>query len=218
MSGEVRVLLAEDHALVRAGIRSLLSESDGVEGVAEASDGRKALALMAKHEVDVALLDISMPEMNGLEAATRIARDFPNTRVIIVSMYASEEYVHQALVSGATGYILKDAGPEELEIAVRAVARGESYLSPAVSRQLVSGYVQAAGGKPRGAEELSVRQRQVLKLLAEGYSNKEIARKLNVGLRTVETHREQLMEKLDIHEITGLVRYAIRVGLISPER
>ena len=210
----IRVVLAEDHALVRAGIRSLLEKLVGIEVVGEAADGHAALELAAATAPDVLMLDVSMPGLNGLEASSRAVRRFPRTRVLVLSMHANEEYVQRALEGGARGYLLKDAGAEELELAVRAVARGETYLSPAVSKQVIAGYVRRTR-VPGSLEGLSPRQREVLQLIAEGHTTKQIAKKLGVGVKTVETHRPQLMRSLDIHDVAGLVRYAIRMGLVS---
>lgn len=158
-----------------------------------------------------------MPELNGLDAARRIHQRYPNTRVLLISMYDNEAYVAEALAVGAAGYVLKDASAAELDIAVHAVARGESYLSPAVAKKIVAGHVPPRGEGATGLGRLTPRQREVLQLIAEGNSSKEIARKLGVSIKTVETHRTHLMERLDIHDIAGLVRYAIRVGLVEPE-
>jgi DNA-binding NarL/FixJ family response regulator len=214
----IRVVVAEDHALVRAGICSLLEKLPGVEVVGEASDGREALELLKTQAPHVALLDISMPGMNGLEAAARAARRFPATRVILLSMHANEEYVHRALKAGVAGYLLKDSGTAELELAVRAVARGETFLSPAISKQVISDYVRRTGAETTSLEALTPRQREILQLIAEGHTTKEIAKKLDLGVKTVETHRAALMTRLDIHDVAGLVRYAIRVGLVNSER
>lgn len=214
----IRVVVAEDHALVRAGICSLLEKLPGVEVVGEAADGREALELLKTQAPHVALLDISMPGMNGLEAAARAARRFPATRVILLSMHANEEYVHRALKAGVAGYLLKDSGTAELELAVRAVARGETFLSPAISKQVISDYVRRTGAETSSLEALTPRQREVLQMIAEGHTTKAIARKLELGVKTVETHRAQLMKRLDIHDVAGLVRYAIRVGLVNSER
>lgn len=213
----LRVMLVEDHALVRAGIRSLLEKLPDLEVVAEAGDGRTALSLIAEHQPDVVLMDIKMAGLNGLEATARIVRDLPGVRVVILSMYANEEYVIQALRVGASGYLLKDAGTAELEVAVRAAARGETYLSPAISRRMIQDYLQVVGGEGGALEQLTPRQREVLQLVAEGHSVKEIAQILQISVKTVETHRAQLMERLDIHDVAGLVRYAIRIGLVAPD-
>jgi DNA-binding NarL/FixJ family response regulator len=220
----IRVLIADDHNLVRAGIRSLLEAAAGIEVVAEASDGREALRLIEEQRPDVVLMDIAMSGLNGLEATARAVQAFPHVRVIILSMHANEEYVVQALRAGASGYLLKDAGTAELELAVKAVARGETYLSPPISKQVISDYIHRIGGEApgeRGAagelERLTQRQREILRLIARGHTTQEIARILSISVKTVETHRTQLMERLDIHDIAGLVRYAIRTGLIDTD-
>ena len=221
----IRILLADDHALVRAGIRSLLQNIDQVEVVAEADDGREALKLIASLQPDIVLMDIAMPNLNGLEAAARVTKEFPQVRVIILSMYANEEYVLQSLRAGAAGYLLKGARAAELELAVASVARGETYLSPAASKHVIGDYVQRAAGDAvpnqddrNRAERLTPRQREILQLIAEGHSTKEIAHALAISVKTAESHRTQIMERLGIHDIAGLVRYAIRAGLIDPER
>lgn len=211
----IGVLLADDHDLVRAGIRSLLQTISGVKVLAEADDGRKALDLVRTHQPDVVLMDIAMPGLNGLDATSRIVKEFPRTRVIILSMHRSEEHVLGALRSGAAGYLLKDASPFELETAVRSVARGESYLSPPISRQVIEDYRQRVSAGP--LDLLTPRQREILQLIAEGRSTKGIASLLEISVKTVETHRAQLMERLDVHDVPGLVRYAMRTGLITPE-
>ncbi|MCI0627054.1 MAG: response regulator transcription factor [Acidobacteria bacterium] len=218
----IRVLLVDDHRLVRAGIRSLLEKVAAVNVVAEADNGREALQVVEKYQPDVVLMDIAMAGLNGVEAASRLSRDFPEIRVIILSMHATEEYVLRALRAGAAGYLLKDSATVELELAVQAVARGETYLSPAVSKHVINGYVKRISGKqsqddPESGrqEELTARQREVLQLIAEGNTSKEIAQKLSLSAKTVEVHRLQLMERLDIHRLAGLVRYAIRIGLVT---
>jgi DNA-binding NarL/FixJ family response regulator len=212
------VLLAEDHALVRAGFRALLENLPGIQVVAEAGDGREALRLIETHRPNVVLMDITMPGLNGLEAAGRVASEFPYVHVIILSMHANEEYVLQALRAGAAGYLLKDADPAELEMAVTAVARGETYLSPPVSKRVIADYVRRVGDESSSLVRLTPRQREVLQLITEGHTTREIARILDISVKTVETHRTQLMERLDIHDIAGLVRYAIGVGLVSLEK
>jgi DNA-binding NarL/FixJ family response regulator len=214
----LRTLLADDHSLVRAGLRSLLEEMADVEVVGEAADGLEALRLIGELKPDVAFFDISMPGMNGLEAAARAASEHPRTRVIILSMHVDDEYVRRALVAGAAGYLLKNSDRSELEMALRAVARGESWLAPEVSSRVVAAYTR--GDKPAASgtlELLTRRQREVLQLIAEGLSTKEIASRLDLSVKTVETHRAELMERLDIHGVAGLVRYAIRVGIVRPE-
>jgi DNA-binding NarL/FixJ family response regulator len=211
----VRIVLAEDHTLVRAGIRSLLAELPWVEVVGEASDGREALRLVAELLPHVVLMDITMAGLNGLDATERITREHPQVRVIILSMHANEEYVRRALLVGAAGYVLKDAEKAELELALKSVSRGGTYLSPSVSRPLITDYTDRVG--KHSLEKLTARQREILQLIAEGNSTKEIARGLDLSIKTVETHRAQLMARLDIHDIAGLVRYAIRAGIASSE-
>ena len=213
----MRVLLADDHELVRAGIRSLLVNLSGVEVVGEAGDGHRALELVHQFRPDIVLMDIMMPGLNGLEATARIVKDFPQTKVVILSMNATEEYVLQALRAGATGYLLKNISPSELELAVNAVAKGETYLTAAVSKHVIENYVRRVGTQTSSLDRLTPRQREVLQLIAEGHRTKEIAKRLTISVKTVEMHRTQIMEALDIHEIAGLVRYAIRMGIITPE-
>jgi DNA-binding NarL/FixJ family response regulator len=221
----LNVLLADDHTLVRAGIRVLLQGLPGVAVVAEAGDGHEALQLIQRHRPDVVLMDIAMSGLNGLEVTARVSKDFPGVQVIMLSMHGNEEYVMRALQAGAAGYLLKDAAAAELELALRAVTRGEMYLSPAVSKHLVSymrriqdGEANTLGATARQADELTPRQRETLQLIAEGKTTKEIATLLTLSVKTVETHRTQLMDRLNIHDIAGLVRYAIRTGLVSSER
>jgi DNA-binding NarL/FixJ family response regulator len=213
----VRVLLADDHALVRAGLRELLQKLPDVEVVAEAGDGREALALVKSALPNFVLLDITMKGLTGLEAAERIVKDFPGVKIIILSMHANEEYVLRALRAGVNGYIIKDAAIVELELAIKAVAAGETYLSPSISRSAIDNYLNRTGGKASSLEQLTPRQREILQLIAEGQSTKEIAFTLKLSVKTIETHRAQLMERLEIYDVAGLVRYALRVGLITPE-
>jgi DNA-binding NarL/FixJ family response regulator len=212
-----RVLLADDHTLVRAGLRKLLESMPQVTVVGEADDGLALLALAAQLRPDLVLMDIAMAGLNGLEATARLLKAQPGIRVLILSMHQNEEYVRQALRNGAMAYLLKDAAPVELELAIQAVQRGETYLSPAVSRGVLSDYVERLRGDPVPAVLLTPRQREVLQLVAEGHSTKEIARRLDLSVKTVDTHRSQLMKQLDIHEVAGLVRYALRSGLISSD-
>ena len=212
----LRILLVDDHALVRAGMRSLLRDIADVEVVAEASDGAEALAIAERERPDVVLMDIAMKGMNGLEAAARLRERQPEAKIIILSMHTSEEYVLLALRAGAAAYLIKDSATSELELALKCVMRGDTYLSPAISRQVVDGYVQRVG-VGAGPDPLTPRQRDVLKRIAEGRSTKEIAFDLNLSVKTVETHRAQIMERLGIRDVAGLVRYAMRTGLVPPE-
>lgn len=212
-----RVVLADDHTLVRAGLRKLLESLPEVTVVGEADDGLALLAMVQQLQPELALLDIAMPGLNGLETAARLSRTAPGLRVLMLSMHQNEEYVRQALRNGAAGYMLKDAAPMELALAVRAVLRGEVYLSPSVSKGVVSDYVQRLRSEEPSGTGLTPRQTEVLQLIAEGHSSKEIARRLSLSVKTVETHRSQLMKQLDIHEVAGLVRFAMRNGLVSPD-
>lgn len=215
----IRVLLADDHNLVRAGLRALLEDLPEVKVVGECSDGRQALAMILDVRPDVALLDIGMPGLNGLDAAAKIAAEAPATKVVIVSMHSNERYVAQAMAAGVAGYVLKDAFVDELPVLLRSVVRGETYLSPAISKRVVDALRKRMAGNGEEAAEgpLTPRQREILQLVAEGKNTKEIAHMLSLSAKTVETHRSQIMERLDIHEVAGLVRYAIRVGLIDSE-
>ena len=216
MTSTTRVLLADDHALVRVGIRALLSTIAGFDVVGEAGTGHEALELADKLRPHVVLMDIAMPGINGLDATARLVERHPEVRVIILSMHASEEYALQALRAGAAGYLLKDADLLELERAIVAVARGETYLSPAISKHVIADYKRRVAEQPEPIDRLTPRQREVLRLIAEGLSTKEIAFKLGLSVKTVETHRAQLMERLEIRDVAGLVRFAIRSGLVDP--
>jgi DNA-binding NarL/FixJ family response regulator len=210
----IRVLLADDHTLVRAGFRAILEALPDVRVVAEAGDGREALQLIDDHQPAVALMDIAMPGLNGLEAAGRVCQEYPHVRVIILSMHANEEYVIRALQSGAAGYLLKDASPEELHAALHAASRGQTYLSPAISGH-VAEYVRRAGeSKECAFDRLTPRQREVLQLIAEGHTTQSIAHELGLSVKTIETHRMNLMNCLGIHDIAGLVRYAVQQGVV----
>jgi DNA-binding NarL/FixJ family response regulator len=190
--------------------------------IAEADNGREALRLINQQRPDVVLMDVAMKSMNGVEATLRISRDFPEVRVIILSMHANEEYVIESLRAGAKGYMLKDAAVDELALAIKTVTAGHVYLSPVISNYLVH-YLQRVGETPRDPataspyELLTPRQREILQLIAEGATSQNIADTLQVSVKTVETHRAQLMERLQVHDIPGLVRYALRTGLIDPE-
>jgi DNA-binding NarL/FixJ family response regulator len=212
---EIRVLLAEDHTLVRAGIRALLDSFDEITVVGEASDGREAARQARELQPDVILMDIAMPGLNGLEATSRIARTCPGTRVLILTMHSNEEYVVQALRAGASGYLVKEAATGELHRAISSVARGQTYLSPSISRCTVERLMEDERTSVSSLDQLTPRQREILQLLAEGRSTRDIAALLSVSVKTVETHRARLMERLDIRDIPGLVRIAIREGLIS---
>ena len=214
-SHTIRVLIADDHELVRAGIKLLLQSLPHVEVVAEANEGRTAVTLAKKFKPDVVLMDIAMPELNGLEATRRLTKEMPEVQVLVLSMHATEEYLTQALRAGARGFLLKGASIAELEIAIKAVARGEVYLTPAVSKHVVADYLHGVNKSGDPLEVLSPRQREILQAIAEGKTTKEIAIDLNISIKTVETHRAQLMDRLNIHDIPGLVRIAIKRGLVK---
>ena len=213
----LRILLVEDHALVRAGMKALLQKIEGTEVVADMGDGLEAVKYVQTDTPDLVLMDIAMPGLNGLDATARVVKESPTTRVILLSMHANEEYLRQALQVGASGYLLKGAELAELELAIKTVGRGETYLTPAVAKYAVEAYRVASEGPSGPLARLSMRQREVLQLIAEGQTTKDIAHRLNLSVKTVETHRSQLMERLDIHDVPGLVRFAMRVGLIQPD-
>jgi two-component system response regulator NreC len=212
----LRVLLADDHAIVRRGLRSLLEAEPDLTVVAEAADGLEAVRLCEEHEPDVVILDVGMPKLNGIEVAARTQKLKRPPHVIILSMHADESYIMRALSAGARAYLLKDATDEDLVPAVRTVAGGKPYFSPAVSAVLVEDYVRQL--QTRGLQDsyhlLTDREKEVLHLLAEGRSNKEVATILNLGLSTVETHRANLMQKLNLHNTAEIVLYAVRKGII----
>lgn len=210
----IRVLLADDHALVRAGIRALLERMDRVEVVGEAGDGRRALDLIQELRPDIVLLDITMPGLSGFEVLKETTEKFPEVHVIALTVHDAEEYAFQALRSGAAGYLPKSAASAELEEAILLVMDGQKYLSPKIAQRAVLMYLQS-GQAGSTLQELTPRQREVLTLISEGCSTKDIASKLGISVKTVETHRAQLMERLDIHDVAGLVRYAIRTGIIK---
>ena len=213
----IRVLLADDHELVRAGLRSLLEKITDITVIGEASNGREALRLIDELAPNVVLMDVMMPELNGLEATARAANQFPTTRIVILSMNAGEDFVLQALQSGAAGYLLKNINPAELELAINAVARGGTYLSSAIPTQVIEACLANHGGPTSSLQKLTPRQREILQLITEGNSTKEIAAKLTISTKTVETHRVDLMKALGINDIAGLTRFAIRMGLITPD-
>jgi DNA-binding NarL/FixJ family response regulator len=211
----LRVLLADDHKLVRAGIRSLLERLPGLDVVAEASDGKEALLLVEEHQPQVVLMDLSMPGLNGIEATRYLTRKFPQVRVLILSIYSDEEHVYQSLRAGAAGYLMKGAATEELELAIRSVARGGTYLSPPVSKPVIMEYIRRTNVGLGVREGISARQSQILKLIAEGETTKQVAMHLAISVKTVETHRSALMRRIGVRDVAGLVRYAVKVGLVD---
>lgn len=214
---QIRILLADDHNVMRRGLRLLLESQPGFAVVGEAADGHTAVELAKATKPDVVVLDLAMPHLSGAEAAQRITEMLPNTAIVILSMHSDEGYVLRALKAGAKGYLVKDTAEGDLIEAIKTVSEGKAFFSPEVSRMLADDYVREA--RSRGADDsyelLTAREREVLHLLAEGKSNKEIAGLLNLSLFTVETHRKNLQEKLNLHSLSELILYAVRKGLIS---
>jgi len=217
MDKKLRIVLADDHAILRAGLRALLTADPGFEVVGEAQDGREAVRCVERLEPDLLLMDLSMPRMSGMEAIREIKKRFPDTRIIALTVHKTEEYLLATLQAGADGYVLKDATHDELVIAIKNVVSGKSYLSPGVSEKVIEGYLEGKEGTRSLSawESLSQREREVLKLIAEGYKNKEIAEDLCISLKTVEKHRANLMKKLDLHNAAGLTVYAVERGLLG---
>ncbi len=211
----IRIVLADDHGMFRAGIRAVLKDCEGIEIVAEAADGAEAVSLAVQHKPDVVVMDISMAGLNGIEACKRLSKELPKVRVVILSMHTEGEYVVRALRAGAVGYVLKDASASEVEIAIRTAFRGDEYLSPAVCRHLDADFRQRVDEPYDSLDRLTARQREILQLVAEGRTTQEIAERLFISIKTVETHRAHLMERLSIFDVPGLVKYAIRMRLIT---
>ncbi|MCB0166663.1 MAG: response regulator transcription factor [Anaerolineae bacterium] len=213
---KIRVLLAEDHTIVRKGIRSLLDDEPDMEVVGEASDGHETVEKTEKLMPDVVLMDITMPHLNGLEATRQIKKLLPDVKILGLTMYTNEEYILQLLQAGASGYVVKQSAPSDLISAIRAVYRGDSFLSPEISKVIIDEYLKQAGqaSQETSYDKLTDREREVLQLITEGLSNRDIADKLHISVKTVGVHRTNLMEKLNIHNTIDLVKYAIRKGII----
>jgi DNA-binding NarL/FixJ family response regulator len=216
-----RILIADDHAVVRRGLRVLLNSFSDFRVIAEAADGTEAVRLAARRKPDVILMDITMPGIDGIEATAQIIRKSPGAKIVILTVHEDEEYVERILNAGARGYVLKNAGRKEIATAVRAARSGDRYFSPGISRLIVDGFIKRSAPQPktgaRSDQRLTQRETEVLGYIAQGLTNKEIAEALYLSFRTVNTHRTNIMQKLDIHETAGLVRYAIRSGLLKPE-
>ncbi len=211
----VRIILADDHAVLRDGVRMVLESQPGFKVVGTADNGADAVELAGDLQPDIAVLDVAMPNMNGLEATRQITERCPNTQIVILSMYDNEEYLREALRAGASAYVLKRAAAKELVGAIQTVRQGQSYLDPALTRTLISDYVRQVERVDEAPDSLTDRELEVLKLVAEGFTNRQIALKLTISIKTVQTHRANLMDKLNLHDRTELVRYAIRRKLIE---
>lgn len=215
---KIRILIADDHSVVREGLRTLLGKVEEFDVIAEAADGEEAVRLIGEKKPDVAILDISMPVVNGIEATRQVRRASPGTKVLIFTIHENEEYVYQMVAAGANGYVLKDAGKNDLIAAVRAIQVGGRFFSPGVSRLIIDEFVRRSREpSPAGADRtgLTGRESEILQYIASGLTNAEIARKLFLSVRTVNTHRTNLMHKLDVHNTAGLVRYAVENGLVT---
>lgn len=217
MTNRIRIMVVDDHPVVRRGIGMCLSRHPRLEIVGEAGDGREAIRRARELQPDLILMDIDMPQMNGLAVAEALQREMPKVKVLILSMHSNTEYVVRIIRSGARGFVLKEAPAEELVRAIELVNAGQAYFSPDVAREALNKFVQGTG-PGQGEPALTNREREVLMLIADGLSNKEIACHLNLGVRTVETHRERMMRKLDIHSVAGLTRYAISTGLVTLDK
>jgi two-component system response regulator NreC len=213
---KIRILLADDHTILRDGIRSILEDEHDMLVIGEAEDGRAAVQLAAQLEPDIVLMDIAMPILNGLEATRQIKRNCPNVKVLALTMHENDEYIRQVLACGAMGYILKDAAARELLGAIRAVHRGEAVLSPAITRLVIEDYLRWGDIQPQHPDDgLSPREQEILQLIAEGYTNKQIAEILCISIKTVQAHRANLMGKLDLHDRGDLIKYAIQKKIIE---
>jgi DNA-binding NarL/FixJ family response regulator len=218
MNEKRKILIVEDHTLLRVGLRALLSQDPDIEVVGESEDGRDAVRAIGAINPDLVLMDLSMPRTNGIEAIREIKRRYPHVRVLVLTLHKADEYIHESLKAGADGYILKDATHDELRTAIRTVLKGKTYLSPDISSKVISGYLGGSGSRFSSAwDTVTHRERQVLKLVAEGHPNKHIAEYLCLSVKTVEKHRANLMKKLDLHSASTLTAFAIDRGLVSSE-
>lgn len=215
---KIKILIADDHSIIRSGLRMLFRSNAEFSVIAEAENGEEALEKIALHKPDIVILDISMPKINGIEATRVIRERHPSTKVLILTIYESEEYVNQMVLAGASGYVLKDAGKKELFAAVRAIAAGERFFSPGISKLMIDEFIRQAQSKhhrkPDSKPVLTSRETEILSYIARGLTNSQIAKKLFLSIRTIDTHRNNLMQKLNIHDTAGLVRYAIESGLL----
>jgi two-component system response regulator NreC len=217
--GKIKVLVADDHTILRQGIKSLLANEEEIEVIGEAKDGREALTIIEETLPDVILMDIAMPGLNGLEATRRIKKKFPRMKVLVLTMYTNEEYIFQILNAGANGYLVKETAFQDLISAIKAVYKNEAFMSPSISKKVINSYIKRAQNDEEvTCEVLTTREREILQLIAEGNSSKKIAELLFISPKTVETHRTHIMDKLNIHNRTGLVKYAIRKGIVDVDK
>ncbi len=216
---KIRVILADDHTLIRSGIKMLLRDAPDITVIGEASDGEEAIRCTRELKPDVIVIDLSMPKMSGIEAIRIIRKKYPSVKVLVLTMHENEEYVLQIFKAGASGYVIKTAGKEELTVAIRTVAKGERYFSSRVSEVLAEGFTRREEGRRQieGSDDvpLTRREKEILTLVAEGFTNQEIGKKLFISHRTVDTHRTNIMQKLDIHDVANLVRYAVQRGIVA---
>ncbi|MCA9634846.1 MAG: response regulator transcription factor [Myxococcales bacterium] len=217
MTAPIRVILAEDHTIVREGLRALLSAREDIDVIAEVGNGRAAVEAVATQSPDVIVMDLGMPELNGVDATRLIRERHPTTQVLILSMHSSEEYVRPAIRAGAAGYLVKGSGLGDLVAAIQALSRGQAFFSPAIAKILLQESQRPEGGREAPGDGLTNRERQVLKLVAEGKSSPEIAELLSLSVKTVEGHRSRIMAKLDARNVAGMVRHAIKLGLVSTD-
>ena len=216
---KIKVFVADDHTILRQGIKALLDNQGGIEVIGEAKDGREAIKIIEEVLPDVILMDIAMPGLNGLEATRRIKKKFPKMKVLVLTMYTNEEYIFQILNAGANGYLVKETAFQDLISAIRAVYRGEAFMSPSISKKVINNYIKRArGDKKKVHDILTTREREILQLIAEGNSNKRIAEALFISPKTAETHRTHIMDKLNIHDRAGLIKYAIRKGIVDIDK
>ena len=217
--GKIKVLVADDHTILRQGIKALLDNQEGIEVIGEAKDGREALEIIEETLPDVILMDIAMPGLNGLEATRRIKKKFPRMKVLVLTMYTNEEYIFQILNAGANGYLVKETAFQDLISAIKAVYKNEAFMSPSISKKVINSYIKKAqDDEEKTREILTTREREILQLIAEGNSSKKIAELLFISPKTVETHRTHIMDKLNIHNRTGLIKYAIRKGMVDVDK
>jgi two-component system response regulator NreC len=217
--GKIKVLVVDDHTILRQGIKALLDNQEGIEVIGEAKDGREALSIIEETLPDVILMDIAMPGLNGLEATRRIKKKFPRMKVLVLTMYTNEEYIFQILNAGANGYLVKETAFQDLISAIKAVYKNEAFMSPSISKKVINSYIKKAqDDEAKTCEVLTTREREILQLIAEGNSSKKIAELLFISPKTVETHRTHIMDKLNIHNRTGLIKYAIRKGMVDVEK